>query len=148
VWFRIAFRTFLMNKAFVLITLFVFILGTGGLKHVSKGNKNETERILVFCCRAVIYVLSLGQWLWYHVKSICRDVRNRKLVRMYGMPCPEYLENYQDCATLFLTVILSAMLAIEPICTASRTRTMTSSAMGCSRRCAPRRIPLGTYIPT
>jgi uncharacterized membrane protein YgcG len=115
VWFRIAFRTFLMNKAFVLITLCVFILGTGGLKHVSKGNKDEVERILVFCCRAVIYVFSLGQWLWYHMKSICRDVRNRKLVRIYGMPCPEYLENYQDCATLLLTVILSAMLAIEPI---------------------------------
>ncbi|CAK0847963.1 unnamed protein product [Prorocentrum cordatum] len=115
VWSRIAFRMFLMNKSWVLVTLCVFIIGTGGLKHANKGGKDETERIVVFACRCFIYLLSLGQWLYYHMKMACRDVRSKTFIKWGHLPLPAYLENYQDCASLLLTVLLLAMLACEPI---------------------------------
>jgi len=112
VWGRIAFRTFLMNKVWVLVTLCVFVVGTGGLKHESR---DEGNRMVVFCCRAFIYLLSLGQWLYYHMKNICRDVRNKAYMKVGHVQVPAYLENYQDWASLFLTVVLLAMLGLEPI---------------------------------
>ncbi|CAK0792946.1 unnamed protein product [Prorocentrum cordatum] len=112
VWGRIAYRTFLMNKVWVLVTLCVFIVGTGGLKHQSN---DETKRISVACCRGFIYVFSLGQWLYYHIKNICRDVRGKTFIRLGHVHVPAYLENYQDLASLFLTALLLAMLALEPI---------------------------------
>jgi len=117
VWGRIAFRTFLVNKSWVLFTLCVFIIGTGGLKgQTTNGEiKGEVERITIFCCRCFIYLLSLGQWLYYHIKYIWRDVRAKSFVKFAHIPFPAYLENFQDCASLLLTILLLVMLGLDPL---------------------------------
>ncbi|CAK0822872.1 unnamed protein product [Prorocentrum cordatum] len=115
VWSRIASRTFLINKSWMLFTMCVFVLGAGGLKHSSNGDMGETRRIVVAACRSFIYVLSLGKFLYHHVGNICRDVRDNRIIRIGQVRVPAYLENYQDCISLLLTMLLLAMLALEPV---------------------------------
>merc|ERR1719436_643610 len=59
VWSRIAYRTFLFGKSWLLWTLAVFIVGTSFLKHLNEGENSEQERISVFACRCFIYSFSL-----------------------------------------------------------------------------------------
>jgi len=99
----------------VLLTACVFIAGTGRLTHGGMVANNEAERIFVGSCRCVIYLVNLGYWLYYHVRRMCRDVRGGKFISIGGVPVPEYLDNYEEWASLFLTVLLLAMLAFEPI---------------------------------
>ncbi|CAK0874715.1 unnamed protein product, partial [Prorocentrum cordatum] len=101
----------------VLFTLCVFIIGTGGLKGQTNNGeiKGEVERITIFCCRCFIYLLSLGQWLYYHIKYIWRDVRAKSFVKFAHIPFPAYLENFQDCASLLLTILLLVMLGLDPL---------------------------------
>jgi len=115
VWSRIAFRTFLYGKSWLLLTLLVFIVGTAGLKHLSSGDNTEPERIAIFCCRCFIYVFSMGQWIFFHMKHTCKDVRAREFVQVFHIPVPAYLSNWQDSTSLLLTICLVMMLALEPI---------------------------------
>merc|ERR1712190_440978 len=50
VWSRIAYRTFLMGKSWLLFTLGVFIFGTALLKHIDGGTRNERVRLSIFGC--------------------------------------------------------------------------------------------------
>lgn len=118
VWSRMAFRTFLYGKFWLLFTLVVFIVGTAGLKylHTSDGEDDTfSERMAIFACRVFIYVCSLGQWIYFHVKTSCRDIRAGDIRRVHHLPMPAYLTNWQDMASLALTVCLVLMLAFEPI---------------------------------
>jgi len=116
VWGRIAFRTFLLGKLWLLVTLLVFIVGTSALKHSSGGlNGEESIRYVITGCRCFIYCFSMGQWLYYHTKHSCKDLRSRNFVYIGFIPVPEYLVGFQDACSFMLTVCLVAMLAMEPI---------------------------------
>merc|ERR1719401_1350909 len=81
VWGRIAFRTFLYGKSWLLFTLLIFVIGTAGLKHLDTGHDSDAERMSVFACRIFIYVFSMGSWIFFHVKHLCKDIHNRDFVR-------------------------------------------------------------------
>merc|ERR1712038_1126454 len=88
VWNRIAFRTFLRGKAWLLLTLVVYIVGFAGLKHL-QGGRTEVERIIIFVCRCFIYVCSIGQWLYFH-RSICKRSSYQNNLRIFHIPVPSY----------------------------------------------------------
>jgi hemoglobin-like flavoprotein len=115
IWSRVAFRSFLYSKSWLLFTLLVFITGTAFLKHLSAGDNSQNEMYAVFSCRAFIYTFSLGQWLYFHLGHMARDVRARRIAHLVGLPVPEYLTNFQDQTSLVLTVCLSLMVSCEPI---------------------------------
>ncbi|CAK0788745.1 unnamed protein product [Prorocentrum cordatum] len=110
IWNHVAFQTFLLNKSWVIFTTCVFVVGSGGLRH-----SGEASRYLVAACRGLTYGLSLGQWMYHHVVSTCKDVRGRRFAKIGIVTVPAYLDNFQDCASLLLTALLLAMLVIEPV---------------------------------
>jgi uncharacterized membrane protein YgcG len=116
VWKRCAFRTFLYSKSWFLFTLLVFISAQSVLKHMTSSNEDHSQRIAVFACRCFIYIFSMGQWIYFHVAHSYRDVRDNRTFRMFHIPFPRYLiENWQDTASLFLTILLILMFILEPI---------------------------------
>jgi len=116
VWGRIAFRTFLLGKLWLLVTLLVFIVGTSALKHTSGSlHGSDLIRYTIAGCRCFIYCFSMGQWLQYHTKHSYKDFRTRNFVRVGFVPVPEYLVGFQDVCSFVLMLCLVAMLALEPI---------------------------------
>ncbi|CAK0879603.1 unnamed protein product, partial [Prorocentrum cordatum] len=115
VWSRIAFRTFLMGKMWLLVTLVVFICGTSAMKHTKNGVDNEPIRYTITACRCFIYMFSLGQWMYYHAKHTLKDIRSRNFVHFGIIPLPEYLTGFQDACSCMLTLCLVSMIAMEPI---------------------------------
>merc|ERR1712226_1172281 len=118
VWSRIAYRTFLFGKSWLLLTLAIFLLGTALLKHVGGGTKDETIRLSIFGCRLFIYCFSMSQWVFFHLKHCCQDVRAKDFVTIspaFHIKVPAYFMNWQDTASLILTILLILMLAFEPI---------------------------------
>jgi len=115
VWSKVASRTFLYNKSWFLFTLIVFLLSQSILEHINEGNKSLAERSALFGCRIFIYLFSMGVNFLFHVKSLYLSIR-KKDFSWYGVvPVPVYLENWQDSASLLLTVLLILMVATEPI---------------------------------
>merc|ERR1712054_660768 len=116
VWGRLAQRTFFYRKSWFLFTLVVFIGGQSILKHLNEGENNATERILVFSFRAFIYTFSMTQLLYTHMTKCFRQIREKKVIWLYGMiPIPAYLRSWQDAAGFCLMVMLTMMLILEPI---------------------------------
>jgi len=112
VWARIAFRTFIKSRAWFLFTLIVFITSQTILKN---SKRTADVRALIFVLRCFIYLCSMGQWIFFHVKNTVRDLRNGSVYRYGRMKIPEYLGEFQGGASLVLTVLLVAMLVMEPI---------------------------------
>merc|ERR1719498_2225836 len=58
----------------------------------------------------------MTQLLWTHLTKSFRQIRERKLIWVYGcIPLPAYLKSWQDSAGFALMVMLVMMLILEPI---------------------------------
>merc|ERR1719282_2041018 len=114
VWNRIAFRTFLRGKTWLVLTLIVFIVGFAGLKHLDDKNGGQTRIIIIFSCRCFIYIFSIGQWLFFH-KGICRRSTFQNTEKIFYIPVPKYLLKVDNAVSLMLTIFLILMLCLEPI---------------------------------
>merc|ERR1719498_842066 len=58
----------------------------------------------------------MTQLLWTHLTKSFRQIRERKLIYLYGwFPIPAYLKSWQDSAGFALMVMLVMMLILEPI---------------------------------
>merc|ERR1719181_2241560 len=116
VWGRLAQRTFLFRKSWFLFTLVVFIAGQSILKHWNEGENTAMERNMVFGFRAFIYTFSMTQLLWTHLSKSFRQIREKKIIWLYGwFPIPAYLKSWQDSAGFALMIMLTMMLILEPI---------------------------------
>jgi hypothetical protein len=115
---RIAFRTFLFGKSWLILTLIIFIVATAGLKDRGDAKgvaSTDTGRIIVFICLCFVYLCSMGQMLFFHVKHFLRDCRDRDFVKIAHIPIPGYLMRWQDSTSLVLTLLLIGMMATEPV---------------------------------
>jgi len=115
VWSRIAFKSFMIGKMWLLVTLVVFITGTSCLKHIEGAKGSEFIRCIIFGCRCFIYIFSLGQWLFYHMKHTIMDIRSKNLAQVGCLHVPEHLTDFQDICSFILTICLLLMLGFEPI---------------------------------
>jgi hypothetical protein len=118
VWSRVAYRSFLSGKSWFFFTLVVFITSQSVLEHSSEGDplqRGEPERIAVFACRCLIYMLSLTQLLFTHVRDSTIAYRKRDTIKIFCFAVPRYLKHWQDAAGMSLTLSLIVMLVLEPI---------------------------------
>jgi len=116
VWSRVASRAFLFRKTWFLFTLAMFILSQSILQNINRGEHGEDQRIAVFACRIFIYVFSMGQLVVVHTGKIFKCIRNGDTMKLFNkIPIPAYLENWQDQASMGLTMALIAMVASEPV---------------------------------
>jgi len=115
-WSRLCFRVFFFGKTWFLFTLCVFITAQAVLNHLSiNGETTQALRTAMFSCRCFIYTCSMGQWIYFHVKHTFKDVRAGRFFRLAFLRMPLYWKNWQDTASLLLTVLLVLMFCIEPI---------------------------------
>merc|ERR1719440_2330123 len=75
VWTKVAYRSFLFGKSWFFFTLVVFIASQSILEHLNEGENGSLERNLVFACRAFIYILSMTQLLYSHVRDTIQAYR-------------------------------------------------------------------------
>merc|ERR1740121_1465227 len=129
VWSNAAYMTFLSGKLWFIFTLMVFVASQSVLNHLGQepaahrrlaggGDEEEDEvvRIAIFCCRVFIYIFSMGQWVIYHARNSFREYRAHDTMILVGrVKVPTYLSDWQNVASLMLTVSLLLMLALEPI---------------------------------
>merc|ERR1719421_1302965 len=118
VWTRVAYRSFLFGKSWFFFTLLVFITSQSILEHLHDDHNNSmVERSLVFGCRAFIYVLTMTQLLYSHIRDTCVAFRKKDTIRFFDgwFQIPRYLKQWQDAANFGLTVSLVLMLCYEPI---------------------------------
>jgi len=71
--------------------------------------------VAIFACRAFIYVLSMGQLLYFHAKRCYQNCREREFIKLGAIRIPAYLSQWQGAVSLFLTTCLLIMLSLEPI---------------------------------
>mmetsp|Transcript_21947 Transcript_21947/g.48526 ORF Transcript_21947/g.48526 Transcript_21947/m.48526 type:complete len:1130 (+) Transcript_21947:41-3430(+) len=116
VWSRIACRSFLYRKAWMIFMLILFVLSQSVLEQANQQSPKEHLRIMIFACRACIYLFSMGSLVYTHVGNTLRGYWKKDTVKVWGfVPVPEYLTNWQEAAGLVLTLNLIVMLASEPI---------------------------------
>merc|ERR1719502_1869109 len=115
VWTKVAYRSFLYGKSWFFFTLLVFISSQSVLEHLNEGENGALERSLVFGCRTFIYVLSMTQLLYSHIRDTVSAYRKKDTIKIFFIPIPRYLKQWQDAANFFLTVSLVVMLCLEPI---------------------------------
>jgi hypothetical protein len=115
VWARVAYKSFLFGKSWLFFTLVVFLTSQSLLEHLNEGSNGEPKRIAVFVCRCFIYMLSLVQLLFIHVRNSTHAFRKRDTVRVFCIAIPRYLKHWQDKAGMCLTLSLLVMLILEPI---------------------------------
>mmetsp|Transcript_41104 Transcript_41104/g.76493 ORF Transcript_41104/g.76493 Transcript_41104/m.76493 type:complete len:1133 (-) Transcript_41104:34-3432(-) len=120
VWSRAASFTFLYGKLWFVFTLLVFIMSQSVLQHVGKTEDGDAEhgdvqRSFIFAARCFIYLCSMTQLLYSHLRDAVRAYKKKNVVKVLCFRLPKYLNKWQDVAGLFLTISLMVMLALEPI---------------------------------
>jgi len=120
VWTRVAFRSFLLQKLWFLLTLVIFTVSQSVLKKVADDENRSGEvslvlRVVIMVCRVFIYSLSLGQWIFFHSGNTLSDLRNGDLTSFGPVRVPSYLVSWQSVTSLLLMVFLLLMFATEPL---------------------------------
>jgi len=122
VWSRAASASFLYGKAWFLLTVLVFISSQSVLQWVNKADDEKDEhanadiqRAFVFAGRVFIYLLSLTQLIFTHLRDSVRAYRSKDTVKVFCIPIPKYLKKWQEAASFCLTISLLVMLVLEPI---------------------------------
>jgi uncharacterized membrane protein YgcG len=107
----------LFGKSWLFLTLLVFITSQSVLKHIHKEEEREdAERWAIALCRLFIYLLSMTQLIYTHMRDTIHAYRTKATVKFCGiLPIPKYLKQWQDAASFCLTISLVTMLALEPI---------------------------------
>jgi len=120
VWSRAASFTFLYGKLWFVFTLLVFIMSQSVLQHVGKTEDGDAEhgdvqRSFIFAARCFIYLCSMTQLLYSHLRDAVRAYKKKNVVKVLCFRLPKYLNKWQDVAGLLLTICLMIMLVLEPI---------------------------------
>jgi len=113
IWSRIAFRTFLHNKVWLLFEVIVFVVGVSAFEaEFNTGN----ERIIIASCRLFTYVFSMCPRIFSHVAQTIRAVRRHDTVTVLRhIPLPCYLKKWQEVVDVILMLVLVLCLGFEPI---------------------------------
>jgi len=123
VWSRAASHSFLRGKTWFVFTLVVFITSQSVLQHVGKddndadraGQFDDVQRGFIFAGRCFIYLCSMTQLLFTHLRDSVRAYKKKNTVTIMYIPIPKYWKKWQDAASLLLTISLMVMLTLEPV---------------------------------
>mmetsp|Transcript_58317 Transcript_58317/g.92577 ORF Transcript_58317/g.92577 Transcript_58317/m.92577 type:complete len:1224 (-) Transcript_58317:186-3857(-) len=115
VWRRLAYRTFLFGKSWLMLTIVVFVMSQSILEQLND-EKGDIERYSVFVCRCFVYLLSMTRLFYSHIIRCYRCIRDQNLHWVCGkVPIPKYMVKWQEIASFNLMISLMAMLTLEPI---------------------------------
>jgi len=115
-WRSVVYRTFLYGKTWFFFTLLLFVASQSVLTQVEFGGDGQTERTLVMVFRTFIYLCSMTQLIYFHVGQIYLAIKGSMTTKVLCIRMPNYLlEDWQDSASLLLTISVVVMLMLEPI---------------------------------
>lgn len=144
VWVSVACRQFLLRKLWFMFTVGLFLTSQAVLNHVE--NPTETDRIVVFTLRMLIYVLSFGSMFGIHVAKSFVSIRNKDTLTVLNtFSFPGYLRNWQELCNLLLVCCLLVMLATEPILACAAQPDALPFGDDCEAGRALKRFPYGTF---
>jgi len=115
-WSRIAMLSFAYQKSWFLCTLVLFIFSQAVAVHFDDLDNKPALLYTTLVVRALIYVCCMGVMVYEHVRRTIRAYRNPDtlIVRVFKIPVPSYLCNWQDAANMMLMCCLVVMLSSEP----------------------------------
>jgi hypothetical protein len=94
----------------------VFITSQSVLEHANHGHHSDAQRFSIVGCRFFIYLLSMTQLMYTHLRDCIQSYRQKNTTKVLGfVPIPNYLFQWQDAAGFFLTIALMTMLTLEPL---------------------------------
>jgi hypothetical protein len=132
-WQRVVYPTFLFGKTWFLLTLMLFVTSQSVLQYIGDTSKmSDTQRIIVFACRAFIYLCSMTQLIYCHSRDTFKAFREGDIYPILFVWVPCYLKKWQEAASCALAVSLVVMLIIEPIAACWRYRGNTWFDAACS----------------
>lgn len=121
VWTRITSFRFLLSKTWLMINLCIFTCSQAILEHLHDGAggrkaNGSPEREAILACRIVIYCVSMTQLIHQQTKKFVTSFVEREFITVLGFPfVPMYLRDWQELATLLLSLTLVCMMIFEPI---------------------------------
>merc|ERR1719329_245275 len=114
VWAGAAMYSFIRGKAFFLFIFVIFIVSQSVLESVHIFDF-EVQQGLIFAFRCIIYGLSMTTLLYTHTGQVIKAYRTKDTIQITNVPLPAYLSDWQESASLVLTISLILMLALEPM---------------------------------
>jgi hypothetical protein len=115
VWSGLAARRFLFGKSWFLFNLVLFLTAQSVIHWLHEGENTFEERLVIFCCRAFIYLFSMTQLLYLQLTKLWVSIKARDFIQIYCLKIPKHLQNWQDSSSLCLMMALIVMLCLEPM---------------------------------
>jgi len=117
-WSEVALRSFLLSKAWFLLTILVFSLSHVVLNKTqpdSEGFLSDDVLVLNAVCTGFIYLCSMGQQVKSHAFATVEAIRGKDFFWYKSFAIPAYLGDWQGAASLALTVVLIFTLGFDPL---------------------------------
>ena len=112
-WQGLASYQFLASKLYFLLTLSIFITGQAALFRHERP-QTKAENLIMFCCRLVNYLGSMGPLMIHQIKKLFADIMNHSFKTIGPLMVPRYLLNVQEAVGLVLMWLLIIMFTQEP----------------------------------
>lgn len=113
-WNNLVHWRFLRSKVQLLFTTTVFLLGQSVLHHLD--DSSDVNRIATFTCRTIIYLYFMVGLIYARTKVVYQAIKQGDLGTIAGIKIPrQWQVDWQEPASLLLTVILVVMFFLEPI---------------------------------
>jgi len=113
-WTRVVMYHFLAERLYFAFTLAVFIISQSVFRSTNS-QMGETENLVVFICRAFIYLGSMCFLLIRQLRLVIADFRAGDVMRFHGIPVPKYILSAQEVGYIGLLTTLIIMCTQEPI---------------------------------
>ena len=74
---RLAYRKFLMKKSWILVTLLLFLCSQSIMYQHNRGNKDDTEKIILFALRMMLYGIAMVALIIQHGMKIAKAYQKK-----------------------------------------------------------------------
>jgi hypothetical protein len=116
VWGRLAYRKFLMKKSWILATLLLFLCSQSIMYQHHRGQKDDTEKMILFILRMLLYGVAMMALIVQHTMKIAKAYQRKATMKLFGrIPIPEYLGGAMELVSFTLTLSLIIMVCTEPV---------------------------------
>mmetsp|Transcript_38322 Transcript_38322/g.88621 ORF Transcript_38322/g.88621 Transcript_38322/m.88621 type:complete len:1254 (+) Transcript_38322:36-3797(+) len=115
VWNDLVYWPFLRGKLWLLCTAVIFMVAQSVLRYIPAAGSTE-ERVATFVCRLIVYMCYMISLIYFRTKRFFQAVRTGRFLSIGGLRVPRiWLDDWQESVSVTLTLVLIAMLFLEPI---------------------------------
>ena len=115
IWEKLVMRHFLLDRAWTVISFAIYIIAQSVLNQKVYLDNQELHNYMGIA-RMVVYVVGLGQLLFWHGTQICHSFARKDFTKKWCLHIPGYLAQWEQQVSLALTADLLGMLLMEPVC--------------------------------